>query len=313
MGKGAELLGRRFGMLEVIEKMGLSQDNYKVWRCRCDCGGEILANTRRLTGGLVTNCGCIPKSNAKRGSIAEDLTGRRFGQLTAQRRVESLNGRTRWLCRCDCGGSCVASSHDLKAGKVSSCGCKRERSGNKIMDISGLRFGRLLALAPTSRRDKKGSVYWICRCDCGNELEVSEDGLVQGNNRSCGCLRQEMLSDISNKLHRIDGTCVEWLEKRKHRCDNTSGFRGVYPQSNGKFRAAIGFKGRRFNIGTYSSFEEAVRARQETEELIHGGFVKAYYRWLDTNDSLPETERTPLIFDVGKNEKGFFILTNMEP
>ena len=38
----------------------------------------------------------------------------------------------------------------------------------KINDITGMRFGRLIAIRPTSER-KNRSVVWECRCNCGNE------------------------------------------------------------------------------------------------------------------------------------------------
>ena len=68
-------------------------------------------------------------------------------------------------------------------------------------------------------------------------------------------------------------------EKRKHRSDNTSGFRGVYQLRNGKYRATIGFKGKRFYIGTFVDYQDAVQARQEAENTIHEGFVRAWYSW----------------------------------
>lgn len=56
---------------------------------------------------------------------AENLTGCRFGRLTVLQRAENRHGRTCWLCRCDCGNTHVAAARDLKAGKVTSCGCRR--------------------------------------------------------------------------------------------------------------------------------------------------------------------------------------------
>ena len=108
--------------------------------------------------------------------------------------------------------------------------------------------------------NQRGRTCWVCRCDCGNELGVSEAGLIHGNYKSCGCLKAEIRQNIKNQLHRIDDTCVEWLEKRKHRSNNTSGFRRVY-LNHGKFRASIGFKKKRFYIGTYNTLEKAVQAR----------------------------------------------------
>lgn len=62
-------------------------------------------------------------------SKREDLTGRRFGRLTVVEFYGNDNGgRPRWLCECDCGGTAIVRSYDLKGGKVVSCGCYwRER------------------------------------------------------------------------------------------------------------------------------------------------------------------------------------------
>lgn len=241
---------------------------------------------------------------------AENLAGRRFGMLTVLRQAENQKGRVCWLCRCDCGALHTVAARNLKAGRVTSCGCRCQHKEKGIVDIQNQRFDRLTALYPTGRRDKKGCVYWHCRCDCGHETEVTEDSLIQGNNRSCGCLKQEAQQAIPTRLHRVDGTCVEWLEKRKYRSDNTSGFRGVYPLKNGRYRVLIGFKGQRYTVGTYRNFTDAVKAREEAEDLIHGGFLRAYARWQTATDGLPEEDKPPFHFEVQKVQGEFRILTD---
>ena len=52
-----------------------------------------------------------------------DLTGQRFGRLTALRLAENVDGRTAWLCRCDCGREAVVKTYHLRGGHVASCGC----------------------------------------------------------------------------------------------------------------------------------------------------------------------------------------------
>ena len=175
----------------------------------------------------------------------------------------------------------------------------------KFLNLSARRIGRLSVLYPTEKRDRKGSVFWHCRCDCGKETDISEDGLIHGNYRSCGCLKTEMQQNIKNRLHRIDGTCVEWLEKRKHRSDNTSGFRGVYPRG-GRYRVIIGFKKKRFYLGTYDTFEKAVKARLDAEALIHDGFVKAYYAWQEQGSV------EPFVYEVEKADGQLRIRTNIQ-
>lgn len=57
-------------------------------------------------------------------------------------------------------------------------------------DISGQRFGKLVAIKPLGRK-KQGSEYWLCKCDCGNEIEIPKINLTRTKRptRSCGCLR----------------------------------------------------------------------------------------------------------------------------
>lgn len=54
-----------------------------------------------------------------------DLTGQRFGRLTAVSRAANKGNATMWLCRCDCGNEKAISAHHLSSGVTQSCGCKR--------------------------------------------------------------------------------------------------------------------------------------------------------------------------------------------
>jgi hypothetical protein len=42
----------------------------------------------------------------------------------------------------------------------------------KLIDRSGQKFGKLVVLAQAGRNELK-KVLWKCRCDCGNEINVS--------------------------------------------------------------------------------------------------------------------------------------------
>lgn len=182
----------------------------------------------------------------------------------------------------------------------------------KIKDITNWRFGRLVALYPTAARDRKWSVYWHCRCDCGNEVDLTEDNLVHGNYKSCGCLKRELDRDIHSKLHFVDRTCVEWIEGRKKRSDNTSGFRGVYKNKNGRYRVLIGFKGKKYYVGVYKTFDEAVAARLDAEEMIYDSFLKAYRLWEEQKDKENHQGQESFVFEVTKANGEFVIHTNMD-
>ena len=287
-------------MLTALSCLPAKENGYYMWECLCDCGGHAEVSTKKLMRGTVTDCGCIQRTTVANGPIAEDITGQRFGKLTAASKEESKGGKTRWLCICDCGKPKVAFTSMLKSGHTWHCGCERGKTKySTMLDLEGKRFGRLVAVRLTEKRDSKGSVVWECICDCGNMVDVSADGLVHGNYVSCGCRKQEIKDALGDTLTFVDGTCVEWLRSRKHRSDNTSGFRGVYKASNGKWRVSIGFKGKRYHCGQYNTFEEAKAVRLKVEEVVHDGFLQAWEKWNMIAKADPEwASDNPLIFEV---------------
>lgn len=55
-----------------------------------------------------------------------DRTGQRYSRLTVLSRAPNKSAKdtnARWVCRCDCGATCVAYGQDLARGKFKSCGC----------------------------------------------------------------------------------------------------------------------------------------------------------------------------------------------
>jgi len=59
------------------------------------------------------------------------------------------------------------------------------------IDITGQRFGRLIAIDLTSERNVRGLVVWNCLCDCGRKCVVNGNHLRTGHTTSCGCLEKE--------------------------------------------------------------------------------------------------------------------------
>ena len=66
----------------------------------------------------------------------------------------------------------------------------------KFIDLSGQRFGRLVALEAIR---KNGIVYWKCLCDCGGTTTTTCAKLKSGHTKSCGCLQRERTSEASKK------------------------------------------------------------------------------------------------------------------
>jgi hypothetical protein len=115
-----------------------------------------------------------------------DITGQRFGKLTAIKPTDKRErGGVVWECKCDCGNITYVQAPNLRSGRNISCGCARGSTGS---DISGQRFGKLIAVKPTDER-YNGSVVWECKCDCGNTTFVRATALRSGYTRSCECSR----------------------------------------------------------------------------------------------------------------------------
>lgn len=90
---------------------------------------------------------------------------------------------------------------------------------SKTKDLSNKKFGRLTVI----RLDKKASYgewKWLCECECGNKVSVSGRSLRRGATKSCGCLRNEAVSQANTK-HGLSETKIYHIwEKMRARCRN---------------------------------------------------------------------------------------------
>jgi hypothetical protein len=81
---------------------------------------------------------------------------------------------------------------------------KEALPSNKIKDIRGERFGRLVVesfshVAP----DNGKNAYWKCLCACGNYNTVSSSSLRAGSCISCGCYAKEVARASIKKTHTV--------------------------------------------------------------------------------------------------------------
>lgn len=63
---------------------------------------------------------------------ALDLTGQKFGLLTAIKKVKSRKGHTYWLCECECGQQKEIQTTHLTRGKTKSCGSCLKKGTKEI-------------------------------------------------------------------------------------------------------------------------------------------------------------------------------------
>lgn len=115
-----------------------------------------------------------------------DVTGEKFNQLTAVKRVSSGSGHgSVWLWKCECGTEKEIPLGDVKRGTTKSCGCGRAR------DLTNKKYGRLTAVQRLGSSGRRA--YWLFKCDCGQEKSLLAESVTRGLTKSCGCLRKEAL------------------------------------------------------------------------------------------------------------------------
>jgi len=65
------------------------------------------------------------------------------------------------------------------------------------IDLTGQRFGRLIALSLAPKRPNSANRYWVCRCECGNEVSILTSSLTRKETKSCGCLQRDVVASMS--------------------------------------------------------------------------------------------------------------------
>lgn len=70
--RAKDLTGKTFGRLTVLERVEdhISPCGHKeiMWKCRCECGNEVIVQGKRLRNGTTRSCGCLSR----------ELTSERF-------------------------------------------------------------------------------------------------------------------------------------------------------------------------------------------------------------------------------------------
>lgn len=220
-----------------------------------------------------------------------DVTGQRFGSLTAVRFTESRNNVSYWLFRCDCGCEKEIALNNVLRGKTKSCGMagrghSRSKKGPR-RDLTGERFGRLTALYSTGEQASDGSYIWMCRCDCGRSVAVPSSVLLSNRSQSCGCLRRERRNaafrrdDVRKKHEEIskkywpntaekmgmqDGTNLSIVTQTRPTKNSSTGVRGVFQKRPGEYVASLTFQGITHTKGGFRQVEDAAKERAKMYE-----------------------------------------------
>ena len=95
---------------------------------------------------------------------------------------------------------------------------------SKLIDLCNQRFGRWTVIEKDTSR--KGTAYWICKCECGTIKSVCGTSLRKGLSTSCGCYRTEntktnngkYINELGNRYGKLLVIAKdEEMSQQKHR------------------------------------------------------------------------------------------------
>lgn len=91
-------------------------------------------------------------------------------------------------------------------------------------DIRNKKFNMLTPLFPVDTcKTKSRTMYWLCKCECGNTVVIRGDSIRNGHAKSCGCLTLSLLynrfrdkrdSMIGRRFGRLLVTAFDCLKPR---------------------------------------------------------------------------------------------------
>lgn len=93
-----------------------------------------------------------------------------------------------------------------------------------FQDLVGNRYGRLVVVERAPDRvqaNGRHRIMWLCKCDCGNTVEVLGDNLKKGVSRSCGCYRHDTLSSSKATHGQTETKLYKVWRGIKTRCYNS--------------------------------------------------------------------------------------------
>lgn len=111
------------------------------------------------------------------------------------------------------------------------------KRGNAFKDLTGKRFGRLIAISYDIRPSGPSGqpkTFWMCKCDCGNIKEIMASQLMTGKTISCGCYHKEVTKMIKTKhgchgmrIYNIWGKMLARVQNPKNNEYHNYGARGI--------------------------------------------------------------------------------------
>ena len=93
------------------------------WECTCECGKNFSSTYTNITSGKIKSCGCFQKKYQREKHLGKGKisVGEIFGLLKVVGTKIGDNGKTQYICNCECSNTITLSGSHLV--KRYSCGC----------------------------------------------------------------------------------------------------------------------------------------------------------------------------------------------
>lgn len=212
-----------------------------------------------------------------------DLTGQRFGRLTALHFHDIIvmpsTQHRRWWCRCSCGNEIPVVVGALRSGNTNSCGCRKmelarerlsthKRAGSPIYAVWQTMLRRCDNPRSRSYPDYGGRGITVCERWHSFENFLSDMGERPSSKHTIERIENSGNYDLANCTWLLRS---EQNKNQRRRIDNTSGTTGVvWNASRGRWEAFIGDRGKRVYLGLFDTTEEAIAVR--TAAMRERGF-----------------------------------------
>lgn len=122
------MVGEKFGLLTVLERMKNNERGDRIWKCQCECGNTTVVKTNNLRAGKTKSCGCIGVGNKRK----DDVCGKDFRNLKIIRYLHSdIFRESVYEYQCKCGT--IGQIRKQNIGKTKDCpNCRKKRKGKII-------------------------------------------------------------------------------------------------------------------------------------------------------------------------------------
>lgn len=209
----------------------------------------------------------------------KDETGNKYSKLTViefSHKIEK--GGALWKCLCDCGNEAIVRGYCLRNGHTKSCGCLSKETKNT-------RHGHGYKGQSLTYRTWSGMLQ---RCINPNNSKFDAYG---GRGIGVDERWKDFINFLEDMGERPEGMSLDRIDNdkgySKENCRwvtkdvqvynqrmpkaNKSGKVGVwYDEEYGTYYAYISVGGKKYDLGTFKNFEEAVKVREEAELKYYG-------------------------------------------